>query len=622
MKKMLSLITLSLIAFLAIFLFMPESVLADGMIIPRLNQYPDRWDYSDENNQQVFINYDNGLQKMIISVGFEGKNSNGVVWLFPVPADPSKVAIDVVKSLPQLNGEEISERAKLVLDDTAKFLPITQIYTIPFTALFTGISNARNSGTKITNSSLGTKGKGVEQDVVVYEHLEEGGLTSEIITAKTASGLYDYLKNKGLKIESGSIPVLDNYIGKEYSFIASWPTATESNNKNKASIIETIAKVILQTDLSDPTIDWSKLEVLSIDDLSKLTNELFLLKNNDSDRLKEITESLKFGEPSLIGPTIEKKDNKVRQIGVSVAFPTKKIYYPLLPTSVYASKVVPATIRIMGFVSPKVFQDIKSYTKTEYYIDSYANFGDDLKNFYNKQDQNVKYTKIEINAPSKFLTNDLWVNKRAPVKTYYSAFVAGHPAISSIIIFILSSIIAGILAGLIIFRDLRRNVIKLGLIGLFNCLSIYGLLIATVLAGTKNKNESIEPLIVKIKQKGYFWKRRVATILFFTAMPFLVFGLFALSSLISELSYSPRRGFDMTPVLIIYVLPISALIIIFVIKKIKNEDRDLFKQLKSSGYSSWSFYPTDKMKIVFVPVFSISFLIISWLLVKLVSFTV
>jgi hypothetical protein len=60
------------------------------------------------------INYDNGLQKMIVSVGFEGENSNGVVWLFPVPSDQNKVAIDVVKSLPQLSGEEISKKQNLI----------------------------------------------------------------------------------------------------------------------------------------------------------------------------------------------------------------------------------------------------------------------------------------------------------------------------------------------------------------------------------------------------------------------------------------------------------------------------------------------------------------------------
>jgi len=623
MKKTLSFITLSLVAFLAVFSFIPKSVLADGMMI-KPDPYSDRWDYSGENNQQAFINYDNGLQKMIISVGLEGENSKGVVWLFPVPSDPNKVAIDVVKSLPQLSGEEISKKAKSNLDDTTKFLQITQIYTIPF-VLFSQTFNS--AGIEGFDNALGVSqgiNRGVEPDVIVYEHLEKEGIASEIITAKTANGLYEYLKSRGLKIESGSIPVLNNYIGKEYSFIASWISAPE--------------KIISAQDIKDNlNIYFSNqsrypkfFELVNslkqkYSEFNQALNPTEFLKSQQGETvLQELTQAIQ-NDLSIIADAYNRNQtNLSNQRGVFVTFPTKDIYFPLLPTSVYGSKIVPATLRIIGHVSPKVFQDIKSYTKTEYYVDNYASFADDLKNFYSGQNQNIKYTKIEINAPSKFLTDDLWINNQAPIKTYYSTFVAKNPITSAIILLILSSIMAGILAGMFIFRELRKNIVKLGLIGLSNCLSIFGLLITTVLVGTKNKNESVEPLLAEIKQKGYFWKRRLATILFFVAIPFLVFGMFALPSLIREIGYS-MKYFDfmnfVIPALIIYILPITALVVSFIIKRIKIEDRNLFEQLKSVGYSSWSFQPKDKMKYVFVPIFSISFLIISWLLVTLAGFT-
>ncbi len=621
MKKSLSFITLSLITFLAIASFIPKSVFADGMMM-KPDPYSDRWDYSNESNQQAFINYNNGLQKMIISVGLEGENSKGVVWLFPVPADPNKVAIDVVKSLPGLSGEEVSRKAKSNLDDTTKFLQMTQLYTIPFVSFYGTLSAGRGMDNALGAAPQGI-GKGIVPDVVVYEHLDKEGISSEIITAKTANGLYDYLKNKGLKIESGSIPVLDNYIGKEFSFVASWISSPE--------------KIISADDIKNNLYIYfsSQYRYPKFFDLVNSLKQKypeFNQANNSTDYLKsqqggtvlqELTQAIQ-NDPSIIVDTYNKNQNLANQKGVFVTFPTKEIYFPLLPTSVYGSKTVPATIRVIGHVTPNVFQDIESYTKTEYYIDSYASFADDLKNFYSGQNQNIKYTKIEINAPSKFFTDDLWLKAQAPAKTYYSTFIAKHPIVSAIILFILSSILAGILAGLIIFKDLRRKPVKLGLIGLSNFLTILGLLITTVLVGTKNKNESVEPLLAEIKQKGYLWKRRVATILFFVAIPFLVFGLFALSSLIREISYSLRYldSDIIIPLLIIYVLPITALIVSFIIKRIKPEDKNLFEQLKLAGYSSWSFRPKDKMKYVFVPVFSISFLIISWLLVKLVGFTV
>jgi hypothetical protein len=53
-------------------LAIPESALADGMII-RPDPYSDRWNYLGESNQQAFINYEDGLGKMILSIGY-GKN--------------------------------------------------------------------------------------------------------------------------------------------------------------------------------------------------------------------------------------------------------------------------------------------------------------------------------------------------------------------------------------------------------------------------------------------------------------------------------------------------------------------------------------------------------------------
>jgi len=522
MKKLPTFILSSLIAFLVVFSFIPKSASADGMVMWP-DPYSNRWDYSDENNQQAFINYDNGLQKMIISIGLEGENSSGAIWLFPIPANPDKVAVDVVKNLPIMRGQEISKKAKSNLDSTARFLYKTQIYTIPFMSLFQTFNIGDGKGLAPPLGMSENIDTFVEPDVVVYEHLEKEGITSEIITAKTALGLYDYLTDKGLKIESGSIPVLDNYIGKEYSFVASWITPSE----NIAST----------------------------------------------------------------------------QKGIFVTFPTEDIYYPMLPTSVYGSKIVPTTIRVIGHVSPKIFKDIKGYTKIEYYIHNSASFIDpldDSEDFYNKQTQDIKYTKIEINAPSKFLTDDLWISRSAPIKTYYSTFLAKHPVIITILLLVISSLISGILAGWIAFKRLRKNTLKLGLIGLSNCLSLIGLLITTIFINTKETNKEVEQILTEIKQKGYFWKRKLAAILLLINLPFLLFSLFAPG---------------------LMLVPVVVLIFSLIIKRIKPEDKSLFDQLELNNYSSWSFQPKDKAKIIFVPLFSISFLIISWLLVELIKFT-
>jgi hypothetical protein len=140
MKKLSLFIMLSLIAFLEVFFSLPRSVLANGMVIRRdlyLDPYGNRWDYSGETNQQAFINYDKGWQKMIITIGLEeDKNSSSsAVWLFPVPSNPEKIAIDVVKELPDFQGYEISNKAKSNVFYARKHLFETQLYPVPFLGL-------------------------------------------------------------------------------------------------------------------------------------------------------------------------------------------------------------------------------------------------------------------------------------------------------------------------------------------------------------------------------------------------------------------------------------------------------------------------------------------------------
>lgn len=110
---------------------------------------------------------------------------------------------------------------------------------------------------------------------------------------------------------------------------------------------------------------------------------------------------------------------------------------------------------------------------------------------------------------------------------------------------IISSFITGILIGWIVFKSLRKNILilKLWLIGLSNCLSIFGLLIITVLVDTKDKVENIDVLLIALKRKSYFWKRRLALILLLANLSFLVISIFVIPSLIRNLAYLFGSGF-------------------------------------------------------------------------------
>ena len=429
----------------------PSLVLADGMMI-KPDPYGNRWDFVSENNQQAYINYEDGLEKLILSIGLEEADSEAV-WIFPVPADPQKVVIDILTETPNLRGEEINKKAKSELEDIKEALLLTQIYPAFFTSLTktTTLSVQTNKGW-----GLSEDGYGRQADVIIYEHLEKEGMTTEIITARTSKGLQEYFKSKKLDIGQDSIPALNHYIGKEFTFVASWiskSSTTRSSSKQK---------------------------------------------------------------------------------GVFVTFPTEKIYYPLVLTSVYGSERIPTTIRVVGFVSPKVFKDIKNYTEVEYYIDEYVNLNN-IDNFYNGDRENVKYTKIEMNAPSKLLTQDLWMSTRQPLRTFFPSFISQHPFATGIILLVLISILTSILAGLVIFREARnkKEILKFGLLGLFNCLTIIALIIRLHSLRIRKNDEKNQVLINKLKEQGYLIHRkdskRKMTFVAFYSMTYVVLVVLIIS---------------------------------------------------------------------------------------------
>ncbi|MCK5490280.1 MAG: DUF2330 domain-containing protein [Candidatus Pacebacteria bacterium] len=407
--------------FLIAIYLLPNLVLADGMMI-KPDPYGNRWDFVSESNQQAYINYEDGLEKLILSIGLEEADS-GAVWIFPVPANPERVVIDILTEMPDLRGEEINNKAKSELENIKEPLLLTQIYPAVFSSL------SRKSTVLVENDRAGwgsaPVGYGQKSDVIIYEHLEKEGITTEIITAQTSDGLQKYFKSKKLNIEQNSIPALDHYIGKEFTFVASWIS------KNPAA---------------------------------------------------------KSGS---------------KQKGVFVTFPTKKLYYPLMLTSVYGSERIPTTIRIMGFVSPKVFENIENYTEIEYYVDN--NIYLSIDNFYNGSTKNVKYTKIEMNAPSKLLTQDLWMNTRQPLKTFIPLFISQHAFTTGMILLVFISILAGVLAGFVTFREARskKGILKFGLLGFFNCLTIIALIIRLSSLKIKTNEEKDQKLINKLKEQGY-----------------------------------------------------------------------------------------------------------------------
>ena len=447
MKKVRKIASIFLEGLIVIGLLLPMASFADGGMIIPINNH---WDPLDQKSQNAFISYKDGFENLIVAVDLD-KSDEGAVWIFPVPAEPNKVAIDVLKNIPNLSGEEVIEKAKQNIRDVSRTLRMTQIYPIFLEreTYYYGPPILEPLGKNVSWEEIQMR-----QDVTVHEHLEKEGMTTEIITAKNSKALYAYLAEKGPELKKGTFPMFDYYIGKDYTFVCSWMTKKR---------------------ISERTI---------YDDLIPVQ----------------------------------------KQRGIFITFPTDKIYYPLYPTSIYESKKIPINIRVLDYVKPELYNTIKPYTKeVKYYWQNYG-LGQKFEDFY--KGENIRYTKIEINAPSKYLTEDLWMKRKTPPTVILAGFFAKHPLIDYFLAALLWSALAGIIAGLVIFRK-SRKIKRYTLLGLCNVFSIIGLIVGTIFTQTKKiekeQKEKIKEYQKELKEMGLKitsrdTKRKIFFVLLFSAV--------------------------------------------------------------------------------------------------------
>ena len=392
-------------------------VFADGMI----HIYDeDMWTLGMENQQLVAINYEDGFENMLISVDItDDIHGEKAVWIFPIPSNPDRVVIDILKGYPRFYGKDIDSE----YNDAVKGVSWAMVGYSTFPL---GIPIA--FGFMFTRSRFGALGDSME-GVTVHERIEKMGLSTELITTKDQASLNQYLQNKGLDLPQNSQNILDEYVGQDYSFVISY-----------------------------------------ISNLAQFKQEAQMNERYD-----------RYGR----GGT---------PIGVSVKFPTEEIYFPLKPTSVYGSQEIPILMYVVGHVTPKLYPEIKQQAEVTYYNQRSYRPQAELQSFFNGKDRidNLKYTKIKLNASSNYLIEDLWIKNYAPISVSIKSFLASIFWLGGITLFVIFSVASSLLAGLISFRKNPLPRRKLMLHGLWNCLTFMGFLIATIVMKTKQIDPKLQ----------------------------------------------------------------------------------------------------------------------------------
>ena len=220
---------------LALCFFSPVVAFADGGIF-----YPDdewgNWDMLKQNKQEAYINFYNGREELLLSIDVGANMMRESLWLLPVPARPDEIILDVIDGIPAVTGDRLKKKIDDSIAGIEKTLWMTQLY--PVVPLL--ISNFTVGHVGAPLGDLGGPGTGV----TVHQRLEKKGIISEVLTAQSGQALADYLIEKNFRFDIDGIPRLNEYIGDNFSFIASWLTPKPQEDGNRGLFISFPAQEI------------------------------------------------------------------------------------------------------------------------------------------------------------------------------------------------------------------------------------------------------------------------------------------------------------------------------------------------------------------------------------------
>jgi len=398
--------------FLVVALLLIPAVAADGVAI--YNDDNDRWNLRPENQQLAAINYENGYENLLLSVTLDDTvRGNHTIWIFPIPAKPEDVSIDVLKGYPRYGGVSLDRKVRdsFVLASATSAAYAAFPASLPVYLLEGAGSFTTQKAVETVHDAAGS--------VIVHEHIEKMGLTTELITAKDSASVKGYIARKGFGLPPKAEGILDGYTGKDYSFVISYAT--------------------------NETEFWTRYQPDGIPPDSS--------------------------DAGLIGVFVRFPTDRIYfPLELTSVYDSRTIPI-LIYTKGFVSPLLDEKIRPLSEVS---------YLIDRNYWYSYSS--KDLDTFFNypRDFQPVKYTKIRITAPSKYFTGDLWMDPVPPVGVLIGDALVSFPLLFAIPLFILASMLLSLAAGIIVFGNDPATRRHLALHGLWNCTTMIGFACGTV----------------------------------------------------------------------------------------------------------------------------------------------
>jgi len=431
------------LALLVVFPILIPVVVSDGVII-------DPWGLPfEEGAQTAVVLWEDGLETLALHVS--STSPEGSFWLVPVPNRPELVAVSHVGSF-TLSGYDRGVEAWRAAKSWASFWFVggalsSQLYPAisPFSWLLLyrlGIRTPPIYVPLIGDTEWLTREEGT---VTVHEVVESFGLTSYVVTTDDADALYSFLYDIGLKVPEAIKAVLANYLHQGSSV---------ARGVGFSFVVSKVGQWIAR-EAERPT----NLSIPAQENLSRM-------------------------------PTI-----RPQGLGIVITFPSDAPFYPLIPTSVYGSKVIPIRLYLNGLWDPSSLQPLlppstlgqplSAFTKVEHFVYGHVSI-------YTSPEVNPlsgtelsEYTLVTMNPPSKYLTTDLTFQPASLVQ-----LGANFSWVIGILTFLLCSVAASGITSVLLGERNKRQVAKWSVLGLSNSLTVLGYYWATSRVLGKERHET------------------------------------------------------------------------------------------------------------------------------------
>ncbi len=387
----------------------------DGVVSVHIPDAYERWGLAKEHTQFGLVNLENGLEQLIVAIKIDA---------YELTLGDRAVWLFPVPSAPlDISIEMLSEAPVLQGERLSKLVENslgTDLLMVCSSQIYPLVfALPFLFGTAGTYSLTPKTGHG-DNETEVYDHMEKFGMTTEVIGTESSSSLDEYLQGKNLSLSAVAAPAIETYIGENCSFVLSWISDTEQ-----------------------------------------------FIGNNT--------------------PVMGSDGHYFFSIGVWISFPSEKVFYPLRLTSVYGEEAPPMLLQVVDFASKGWGAHTHNYhAEMDCYVTRSTRVNASLAGFFNAWPpesqslslNNVRFTEIMLTTSADGLADDLWLDSSPPARASLGLFIIDHSWVLALLIFVMSSMLASLLAGMICFRRRHPAKTKFALLGLFNFLTIIGVWLA------------------------------------------------------------------------------------------------------------------------------------------------